>query len=157
LRKGALSAPKLTQLGAAATPENEARLLEAAEVEGLPALRKLCDRERAAARSAEDEEKRAARIHKERHYRSWTDAEGAYCYAGRTTAADGARREAAIAAEAERVFKEAYKEGRREPAEAYRSDALGNLICGGGASVDTEVIIRVDADKLAGGEGICEA
>jgi hypothetical protein len=32
-----------------------------------------------------------------------------------------------------------------------------NLICGGGAKVDTTVVIRVDAERLAGGEGLCEA
>ena len=113
-------------------------------------------REKAAARSAEAEAKRHERIHRERHHRSWTDAEGAYCYEGRTTTAIGARMDAAIAAETERVFKAAYAEGRRESSAAYRADALVNLICGGGANVETTVVIRVDESRLRGDDGICE-
>jgi len=54
------------------------------------------------------------------------------------------------------VFKAAYAEGRRESAGAYKLDALENLITGGGARVDTQVVIRVDAERLAGREGVCE-
>jgi hypothetical protein len=55
------------------------------------------------------------------------------------------------------VFKAARAEGRTEPLAAYRSDALVNLVCGGGAKVDTTVVVRVDAERLGGGEGLCEA
>ncbi len=96
------------------------------------------------------------RIHKERHHRSWTDAEGGYCYSGRTTAMAGAQFDAALAAEAEKVFKAAHAEGRRESAEAYRADALLNLVTSGGASVDTTVVIRVDASALRDDEGMAE-
>jgi hypothetical protein len=100
-------------------------------------------------------------VHKARHHRSWTDSDGAYCYAGSTTAAIGARMEAAIAAEADRVFKAAYAEGRRESAAAYRVDALARLVAGGGAAggttIGTTVVIRVDQTRLAGGDGLCEA
>src|SRR5207302_4286479 len=85
------------------------------------------------------------------------DDEGAHCYEGRTTAAVGARLDAAINAEADRVFKEAYAQGRRESSAAYRADALANLICGGGAKVDTTVVIRVDEARLRGEDGVCEA
>jgi hypothetical protein len=40
---------------------------------------------------------------------------------------------------------------------AYRADAVLNLICGGGAKVDTHVVIRVDEARLRGEEGMCEA
>jgi hypothetical protein len=112
--------------------------------------------EKARTRSAEQERARHERIHKERFYRSRTDGDGAYCFEGRTTAAMGARFDAAIQAEADRVFKQAYAEGLREPAGAYRVDALDNLLCGGGATVQSSVVIRVDAERLAGGEGVCE-
>jgi hypothetical protein len=36
-------------------------------------------------------------------------------------------------------------------------DALANLIHGGGATVATTVVIRTDAERMAGGEGVCEA
>jgi hypothetical protein len=156
LRRGELSATKLGEVGRSATPENEVRLLDAARTENVRDLRKTCAAEKARSRSDEEEARRHARIHRERFHRSWADDEGAYRYEGKTTAAEGARWDAAIAAEAEKVFKAAYAEGRREPAGAYRSDAVGNLLAGGGAGVDTTVVIRVAAERLEGGEGICE-
>ena len=98
VRSGELSGPKLNQVGPVATAENEARLLDAARTENLRQLKNRCDKEKARSRSVEDEERRQARIHKERRHRSWTDGEGAYCYEGRTTAAIGARIDAAMAA-----------------------------------------------------------
>ena len=156
LRKGELSSSQLNQIGPAATPENEGRLLDSAKNEDARGLRKVCDTEKRKARSEEDERRRHERIRKDRHYKSWTDHEGAYCYSGRTTADEGARIDAAIAAQADREFKAAYAEGRRETAGAYRSDAFLALVTGGGATVKTEVVIRVAATRLGGGEGICE-
>ena len=156
LRQGELSGPRLREIAPAATSENEQRLLGAAKRESFTQLRKTCAGEKASARSAEEERAHHDRIHRERSHRSWTDAEGAYRYEGKTTAMIGARLEAAIEAEADRVFKQAYAEDRREPAAAYRADAVANLLTGGGASVDTTVLIRVGADHLAGGEGTCE-
>jgi hypothetical protein len=155
LRTGCLSGPELNQIAGAATPENEARLLDAASRESFDQLRKTVANEKARTRSAEAERARHERIHRQRFHRAWTDGDGAYCYEGRTTAGVGARMDAAIAAEADRVFKAAYA-GVREPAGAYRADAVANLLTGGGAEVKTEVVIRVDAGRLAGGEGMCE-
>jgi hypothetical protein len=157
VRRGELSAPKLTTIAAAATPENQQRLLAASKIENVERLRKTCAAEQARTRSIEEERARHERIHKQRFHRSWTDAEGAYCYEGRTTAMVGARIEAAVQACADVVFKEAWAEGRREPAGAYRADALARLLDEGGAKVDTTVVIRADAERLAGGDGICEA
>src|SRR4051812_3930444 len=131
MRNGELSAPKLREIAPAASRENEKRLLEAAGRESFTQLRKTVSNEKARTRSAEQERARHERIHKERFYKSWSDGDGAYCFEGRTTAAMGARFDAAIQAEADRVFKQAYAEGRRESAGAYRMDALDNLICGG--------------------------
>jgi hypothetical protein len=156
LRAGELSAPQLELVATAATADNEDELVAAAQRENVGQLRKTCARAKAKARSTEDEAERAARVHKARCYRSWSDKDGAYRFEGKTTAAVGARLEAAIGAEADNVFKAAYAEGRRESARAYRADALANLVCGGGARVDTTVVIRVDAQRLAGGEGTCE-
>jgi hypothetical protein len=156
VRAGELSGPQLREIARAATPENEQRLLGAARRESVRELRKTCGEERARARSAEEERARHERIHRERFHRSWTDDDGAYRYEGKATAAVGARIDAAIDAEAERVFKQAYAEGRREPAGAYRADALANLVTGGGANVATTVVIRTDASAMAGGAGTAE-
>ena len=157
LRNGELSGPKLNEVASAATPDNEQRLLEASKRENFKQLKRTCAREKASQRSAERDEARHQRIHRERYYRSHTDFDGAYCFEGKTTTAVGARIEAAIAAEADKVFKEAYAQGRRESSAAYRLDALANLVCGGGAKVDTTVVVRVDEARLRGHEGLCEA
>jgi hypothetical protein len=156
VRKGEVSPAQLRAIAPAATPENEGRLIEAAQRVSFTDLRKTCTKERARTRSVEQERARQERIHRERFHRSWTDDEGAYCYEGKTTAAVGARIDAAMNAEADRVFKAAYAEGRRESAGAYRADAFANLVCGGGADVKSTVVIRVDESRLAGGHGVCE-
>jgi hypothetical protein len=157
VRKGELSGPKLNELAGAATPENEQKLLEASKRQSFKQLRRTCANEKASQRSTERDEARHARIHNERFYRARTDAEGAYCFEGKATAAVGARIEAALGAEADNVFKAARAEGRTEPLGAYRLDAIVNLICGGGATVDTTVVIRVDETRLRGEGGTCEA
>jgi hypothetical protein len=156
LRQGELSGPKLREIAAAATAENEQRLLAASKRENLERLRKTCNGEKARTRSNDDERARAERVRRRRHYRSWRGDDGEYCFEGSTTAMAGARIEAALEAEADRVFKAAQAEGRHEPAAAYRVDALENLITSGGATVESTVVIRVDADRMAGDEGSCE-
>jgi hypothetical protein len=156
VRGGELSGPKLAAIAGAATPENEARLLGAAKHENVKQLRKTCARERARTRSNDDERARAERVRRQRYYRSWSGPDGEFCFEGRTTAMAGARIDAAIQAEADRVFKQAWAEGRREPSAAYKVDALENLVTGGGATVDTTVVIRVDAERLGSDEGSCE-
>ncbi|MBV8982588.1 MAG: DUF222 domain-containing protein, partial [Acidimicrobiia bacterium] len=157
VREGQLSGPQLNELASAATATNEQQLLDASKKQSFKQLRRTCANEKAKARSVEREEARHRRIHGERHHKSWFDAEGAYCYSGRNTAMVGARVEAALDAETDAVFKAARAEGRNEPLSAYRADALANLICSGGAKVDTTVVIRVDEARLRGEEGLCEA
>jgi hypothetical protein len=156
VRSGELSGPKLNELARAATPANEKELVDAAKRQNLRQLKKTCAAEKAKERSNEAESARRERIHRERYHRSWTDDDG-YHYEGKNTAAVGARIDAALAAETDTVFKAARAEGRQEPLAAYRSDALVNLICGGGATVDTTVVIRVEESRLRGEGGLCEA
>jgi hypothetical protein len=169
-RSGDLSEEQLKQLSDAATADNEQDLLAQARRGNTDQLRKACKRAKASARSNEDEQPRHDRAHRGRFHRSWIDHEGAFRYEGKTTAIDGARFDAAVAAMANDVFKEAWKEGRRESSAAYKLDALLRLVLGSGgagagdergggtrtAGSNTEVVIRVDAARLAGGEGMCE-
>ncbi len=177
-RGGELSEEQLKQLGDAATADNEAELLDQARRGNTDQLRKACKRAKDSARSNDDERTRHDKAHRERFFRSWIDGEGAYRFEGKTTAMDGARLDAAVGAMANTVFKQAWKEGRRESAAAYRLDALLALAVGGGGAAGasagdgegdaagakkakpraaaTEVVIRVDASRLAGGEGMCE-
>ena len=155
VRDAKLSANQLNNIGPAATPENENRLLGAAKSDSAAQLRERCAKEKARVRSEEEERARYERVQRNRHFRSWT-TDGVWRCEGEATPDVGARIDAAVAAEAERVFKAAYAEGRREQTGAYRLDALVNLIDGGGAAIDTEVVIRVDESRLRGEEGICE-
>ena len=156
LRAGEVSPAQARAMAPAANDENAQRLVDSAKRESFKDLQRSCVKEKARTRSAEAERARHERIHKERYFRDWTDDDGAYRFEGKATAAVGARIRAAVDAEADTVFKAAYAEGRREPTGAYRMDALEHLITGGGANVESTVVFRVDAERLVGGDGVCE-
>jgi hypothetical protein len=92
LRTGTLSAPKLTELcGAGALdPDRESELVQGAAEAPLESVKERCRRSRAAS-SARDPLAAIRRIRAERHFTSWTDAEGAFCFKGRDTADRGAK------------------------------------------------------------------
>jgi hypothetical protein len=71
-------------------------------------------------------------IRRDRHLRTWTDAQGAFCGGFRTTPDAGARMLAVLEAETNRMFKAARSQSRREPHAAYAVDALEALLCSGG-------------------------
>ena len=98
-------------------------------------------------------------IRRARSLRTWTDGEGAFCGAFRTTPDTGARMLAALDAEIEAVFKEAGKENRREPRQAYAMDALAALVCsgGGGRRPQQTIEIGVLVDHTAMLRGHTEA
>jgi hypothetical protein len=162
VRAGELSGPQTREVAAAATPENSGRLLDVARAGNVDQLRKACGREKASARSNDDERARHAKAHRERFYKSWIDHEGAWRFEGKGTAMDGAMFDAHVAAEADQVFKQAWAEGRRESQAAYRFDALMNMARNGGGGDSAKapkpptVVIRVDASRLAGEDGVCE-
>src|SRR5438477_2498224 len=133
---------------AAANPNEERRLLERAGRDTAKQLRDECRRVRNA---VTDERARYAAIRADRHLRTWTDGEGAFCGASRTTPDAGARMLLALDAEIDRVFKGARAEGRREPHQAYAMDALEALVCaeGTGKRAKPKAEIRVVVDHAA--------
>ncbi len=92
LRQGQLSAPKITELTGAGVldPSHEADLLKGVGDEPLSKVKERCRRSRAATATA-DPLAATRRIRAERHFSSWIDPEGAFCYQGRDTADRGAR------------------------------------------------------------------
>src|SRR5215210_828328 len=124
-RTGKLSETQAEAVASAAavSPGEEQRLLDKAK----GTLKQLRDECRRVRHAATDEQARYEKIKRERSLRTWTDDEGAFCGAFRTTPDAGARMLAALDAEIERVFKTARKEGRREPRQAYAMDALESL------------------------------
>jgi uncharacterized protein DUF222 len=151
LRLGKLSEDQASEIAGSADGSSEGRLVEAAQTAPLSELKRRCAQERDARRSAEAEEARRERVRRNRHFRSWTDADGAYCFSGSLTAIDGAKVDAAMAAMAERVFKEARSADRRETTANYRADAFVALVTEGGADLRSDVVIRVNASDLAAG------
>jgi hypothetical protein len=129
VRSGGLSEIQAREVtaAAAADPGAEEQLLAAAEADGVAGLRAECRRVVAAAMTREEQEARYERIGRRRYHRSWTDQEGAFCYAGRTTADQGMLIKQAVHAETDRIFRTAYREGRRESEDAYALDALAAI------------------------------
>ena len=129
---------------AVADPSSEARMLRLAARDHLAGLRKERDRVKAAADP--DADARYRRIHRERHVRVWTDADGA----GRGSWSTTADRQAVILAALDRLSadaaKAAHERGEHEPAPAYAADALAAMASavlagvggggGGGGGVD---------------------
>jgi hypothetical protein len=91
LAAGAVSPEQAAEVAAAARvdPTAERGLLAVAQRESLTELRRRARKVRAA---ATDDTARREQIRRERHLRSWTDAEGAFCFAGRGLPEDGKAR-----------------------------------------------------------------
>src|SRR5438552_2220271 len=157
-RSGTLSEVQAEAIASAAAlnPNEERPLLKRSERDTFKQLRDACRRVRHA---VTDERARYAAIRAERHLRTWTDGEGAFCGAFRTTPDAGARMLVALDAEIDRVFKGARREGRREPHQAYAVDALEALVCGGGggatrARPKAEIRVVVDHQALLRGHTV---
>ena len=92
LRTGTLSGPKVAELSGAALldPGTEGSLLAGAADQPLHTVKERCQRARSTA-ARHDPLAAARRIHALRHFSSWTDADGAFCFQGRDTADRGAK------------------------------------------------------------------
>jgi hypothetical protein len=136
VRNGALSAPKVAELtrAAALDPTRETELLNGAAGQPLHEVKDRCQRARATS-SREDPLAAVRRIRAARHFSSWTDPEGAFCYQGRDTADRGAQILSHLgysAAHLRRLGTSAGKTGAdgqvNEPERALRADAFFALI-----------------------------
>ena len=160
-RAGDLSRQQAAAVASAASvaPDHEQRLIGEAKKLPLRELQAECGRTRAA---HVDREAMRRRHHRERSFRKWVDAEGRGHIHAAGPADDIAMMAARVEADRDRIFRQARRELREEPAEAYAFDALKELLCGepscGG--VGAKVIARVDLDTLFRGytiEGeVCE-
>ena len=131
LRTGSLSGPKVTELTGAGVlaPERETALLDGAGDAPLQAVRDRCRRSRATS-GADDPVARIRRIRAARHFSSWTDTEGAFCYQGRDTPDRGAAILAHLGPVATRLRRasRAGGDGDRAPERAVRADAFYALV-----------------------------
>ncbi len=123
-RKGEVSATQAEAISAAAAadPAAESRLVAKAKQSTVADLREECARTRAAADP--DPEATHRRIHRDRHLRRFSRADGTWCLSAQGTADDAARFNAALDPIIDEIFGAARVEGRREPHDAYAFDAL---------------------------------
>ncbi len=166
LRKGELSAAQAAAITDAAqsAPEATDELIDTAKREALPTLKDRCRKAKAAS-ARSDPAATARRIHAERHFRHWRDAEGAFCFSGRDLPERGARLVAVLEKAAREHFEAARDKGGHEPQAAYLADALFDLVCGEGGGAPsgtaTTLLVRVDLDVLrdrkVGAGQLCEA
>jgi hypothetical protein len=154
VRRGELSGPKVGALTGAGIldPTGEKQLLSGAADEPLALVRERCLRTRAATTGAD---RRAAirAIHARRHFKSWTDAEGAFCYQGRDTADRGARLLAHLAPMAKAIRRARRQAGgTAEPEAALWADALVALVTRPARIERTGVDPDLDHDLVAGNQ-----
>ena len=157
---GELSESQARQVADAATadPGAEADLLAHAATDDAAALARRCVAVKAAAER--DETAARKKIHRARRHRSWTDGEGAFCYAGRGLPEDRAALEAALKPYQDQAFHAARRRGEREPAEAFAYDALialGNHQCPPGAAATDTTPAPGPSDGNDGNDGIGRA
>ena len=128
---GDLSETQASEIAAAASrdPNAETRLLESARTSSMKGLRDRCREVRAAAEA--DDEAWAERLHASRYVSEWKDLDGAHRADVRLDPHAGAYFHAALAAETDRIFREARAAGRDEPRAAYAADALLALVTQG--------------------------
>src|ERR1700691_904105 len=106
LRSGALSAPQVGEIAAAAVerPSAEVELIEAAATGTLKGLKDLSRRVRAAAGSAQAENLRYEAVRKSRFFRHWSDHDGGVRGEFKLTPDDGARMLGALEMRANELF-----------------------------------------------------
>jgi hypothetical protein len=154
VRAGRLSGPQAAAVSeaAAADPDAEQSLLDAAPESSLAELRERAEAVKAAVRSAEDEAARSARIRRSRSLRTYANADGSHELRARGSASDIARIRAGLQPLLDRRFAAARRGGEREPLAAYAFDALVELAKGTSTGRSTsKVIVRVDASALQRG------
>ena len=143
---------------AAVDPTAAARLLDSAKAKGLRELQDECRSTRTHADP--DPEATRARIHAKRSYRTWTDPDGTG-HLHLTGPSDViARIDNAVRHRCERIFRNARRDGRREPTDAYAFDAATELLTSTGestpvpAGADAKIIVRVDLPALLRGRAV---
>ena len=138
LRQGTLSGPKVAEIAQAASvdPDAESTLLAGSDTEPLHVVKERCQRVRATS-AKKDPLATLARIHAQRTFTSWTDAEGAFCFQGRDTAERGGRLLARLDPVANRL--------RSDRRAAARDAAAGRPKGAPAPTPESEAALRADA------------
>jgi hypothetical protein len=156
-RRGELSAAQTHAIAGAAEVDAAAagRLIDHARQGGsLADLMDECSRTKAAAHP--DLEARRRAIHARRTLKNWTDAEGVGHVGVSGPVEAVAEIMATIRPMADQIFRQARRDGRREPPTAYAFDALVQLVTSSSPSAPRrpaplKLLVRVDLDTLLRG------
>ncbi len=167
VRSGELSPQKAAAVAdaAAADPDAQQRLLQAARTQSLGELKTECAKVKAAAQPDQDALRRQARENRTCYSRTSPDQVGEIVF--RSSTDEMQEIWTAIKAGADKVFEQARKEGRRERWDAYAADALLGIVRGRASadqakssSSSTKVIVRMDWEALirgkVEGDELCE-
>ena len=158
VKSGALSLAQAAAVAeaAVAAPAKETELLKTAAGESLKVLQ---DRSRRVVLDSRGSvEERYSRQRKLREFSWWTDNDGMTAGRFRLTPEVGAAVVNKIRTEADRHFRQGYREGRREDPKNYAADAFAAVVTGEGLigtktkSKGTEVVVVVSRDALLRGE-----
>jgi hypothetical protein len=150
-RAGELSRQQASLVAGAAraNPAATGALLAAARAASLSELAESAGRARAA---GADLAAQRQRVQGRRSLRQWSDQSGTWHLHASGLPDDGARIMAALGPFADKAFRAAREQGRRERPEAYAFDALVALAgAGGGGAPSYEVMVRVDQAALLRG------
>jgi hypothetical protein len=134
LRAGRLTTQraKLVTDAVKVNPGRERDLVQGAEGDTVGQLRERCQRAKAEGRSKEQADAHHRRLHERRRCWTFTDEDGALGLRALFAPEAGAALKAALEVQCDRFFHQARREGRMEPVEAYRADALWALVTGKG-------------------------
>jgi hypothetical protein len=143
-------------------PGAQGELVETAA--GPDSFRMLLDRAARVRRRHDGEAtlaEREARAHRGRYLRTWQPQEGGLRLEAWLPTVEGARVRSVLDREADRIFVEARRAGRREAPDRYLADALVQVVSGNSGERPTaQVALRVDAGALrrgsVEGEEVCE-
>ena len=153
LRRGELSTAQaaLVGQGAEADPAAEEQLVEQARTGSLQELKDEAARTRAAADP--DPEATRRRVFERRGLRTWGEPDGSRHLHWWDTAERVAEVEGVLRASKDRIFREARKEGRRQPHQAHLADALHQAVSGEGTGggVTKKIIIASGLEPLQRG------
>jgi len=152
-RAGELSESQAAEIAAAASldPTAEGRLLDT--VRDGKSYREFRDDCREAKLRAADDQATTQRLHETRSVRTYSD--GHWCLEARLRPDEGARVNQVLEHKTDELFKAARAEGRHEPRDAYRADALVAIVRGEVPNKPIE--LRLDGDYAALERGYLEA
>jgi len=162
LAKGELSSSELDLVAQAAAiaPKGEERLLPLVGKASPAELRDELSNMRAETRSKEVAHERRSRVHRNRHFRWRQDPSGGIRGEFFCDEAAWARFAPSVESRAVALQKEAHRLGSDESLDAFRMDALLDLMGEGGAGSAPGAIVLIDAESLRQGSmapgGTCE-